>query len=353
MAEKGLVIDLKRGQRKAYYVLLPTVIGFFEFSMMRTRNDFDQKQLSKFYDQYMLRDPQNVFLKQVLDGETQLFRTLVHETVLEPEIYAEVLDYEKATWVIKSAKKRAVSLCHCRHVKLHLGEECEYPLRMCMTFGNGTDYFIRHQLAEPIDEAEALDILAQAREMNLVQTADNVKNKVSFICNCCACCCTVLEGYKRIRSIDKPLYSSNYISIIAEDKCIGCGKCEQVCPIECISLKKVQETKPQKRAQVDETRCIGCGVCVHSCPQSAIRMEQRPQRLFTPENSLERVLMMALERGKLQHLLFDDLESIPVNLINQLLSWILKRKSVHKLLLKENIRSKWIEFATQKANRNG
>ncbi|MBN1351169.1 4Fe-4S dicluster domain-containing protein [candidate division KSB1 bacterium] len=353
MAEKGLVIDLQRGRDRAYYVLLPTVIGFFEFSMMRVRNDYDQKVLSNFYEEYMLRDPENVFLKQAISGDTPLIRTLVHEDALDPQLYAEVLDYEKATWVIKSAKQHAVALCHCRHVKEHVGEACEHPLRMCLTFGNGTEYFVRHKLAEPIEQTEALDILAMAREMNMVQTADNVKNNIGFICNCCGCGCTILESYKRFRPMHKPMYSSNFISTISDEDCTGCGKCAKACPIDCITMETTQQAKPKMRARIDETRCIGCGVCVRACSSAAIRMEKRSQRLFTPEHSLERILIMALERGKFQHLLFDDLESIPILFINQIMGWILKRKPVQTLLLKENIRSKWIEFVLNYANKGG
>lgn len=351
MAEKGLVIDLQRSDDETYYVLLPTVIGFFEFSMMRVRQDYDQKVLSQLYHEYILNDPTNTFLRQAFQQETQLVRTLPHETAFTPEIYAEVLDFEKASWIIKNAKQRAVGLCHCRHVKEHLGEACEHPLRTCLTLGSGTDYFIRHQLAEPIDEIEALEILSNSREMGMVQIADNIKNNVGFICNCCGCSCSILETFKRIRLGNKLTYTSNFISNIHSDFCTGCGKCVQACPIICIELHKIPHQEKQKLAKVDETRCIGCGVCVFACSRKAISLIPRSQRVFTPENSLERIFIMALERNKFQNLLFDDLESFPTFLINHIIGWILRREKIKNFLLKENIRSKWIAYAMAYAKR--
>jgi len=341
MAQKGLMIDLQNASGETYYVLLPTVIGFFEFTMMRARNDFDQKKLAGFYDAYMLRDPLNAFLQQSLQKETQLVRTLVHENALEPEIYAEVLDYEKATHILQQAPKHGVSLCHCRHVKLHVGEDCGHPLRMCLTIGNGVDYFLRHGLAEPISSSEALDILVQAREMGMVQIADNVQNNVGFICNCCKCSCSILEGFRRIRPESKMTYSSNFISVVNSEKCTGCGLCVKICPVDCIEMV---ENAGKKSVAVDASRCLGCGVCIRSCRKGALKMEKRAQRVFTPESSLERILVMSLERHKLQNLLFDDIESMTSRALNQILGWLLRQKSIHQYLLKENIRSKWIEL---------
>lgn len=352
MAEKGLVIDLQRGPGKTRYILLPTVIGFFEFSMMRARDDYDQQLLSQLYEEYMLEDPLNTFLQQALSGETQIVRTLVHESALEPEVYAEVLDFEKATWIVKQAKRRAVSLCHCRHVKMHIGAACEHPLRTCMTLGNGTEYLIRRGLAEPIDQAEALDILTQSKEMGLVQLADNVKNNVGFICNCCQCSCTILESFRRLDMGEKRMYTSNYLAVITGETCSGCGKCVKACPVNSISLQtQTTDSKKKKPALVDDSRCIGCGVCIAACPTKAIQMENRPRRVVTPQNSIERILMMALERNKLQHVLFDNIESIPISSISKIVGWFLKRKSLKQLLLKENIRSKWLNLIAGAAKR--
>jgi len=59
------------------------------------------------------------------------------------------------------------------------------------------------------------------------------------------------------------------VATVDTDKCIGCGTCEEVCPIGAISVAQVAKTDPK--------RCQGCGLCVTACPAGAISM--RPMRL--------------------------------------------------------------------------
>lgn len=53
-------------------------------------------------------------------------------------------------------------------------------------------------------------------------------------------------------------------AVVNQEECIGCGKCEDVCPVEAI---KVVEGK----AIVSE-ECIDCGACVDECPVEAISL---------------------------------------------------------------------------------
>ena len=51
---------------------------------------------------------------------------------------------------------------------------------------------------------------------------------------------------------------------INQNKCIGCGKCVNVCPIRAISIK-------DGKAVINQNKCIHCGKCLNVCPQEAIR----------------------------------------------------------------------------------
>ena len=65
--------------------------------------------------------------------------------------------------------------------------------------------------------------------------------------------------------------------------------------------------KPRARAaRLDESVCLGCGVCVGECSHDALKLESRSQRVLTPLDTTHRVVMMAIERGTLQHLIFDN-----------------------------------------------
>jgi hypothetical protein len=55
MAEKGLVLDFE-SNGKLFYMLAPTVIGFFEFTFMRLHKDLPNKKLADLLSAYMFDD---------------------------------------------------------------------------------------------------------------------------------------------------------------------------------------------------------------------------------------------------------------------------------------------------------
>ncbi len=61
-------------------------------------------------------------------------------------------------------------------------------------------------------------------------------------------------------------------SIIAE-KCIGCGKCADMCRFEAIHLNGNANDIVGKTYKVDPVSCEGCKVCVEFCPVGAISFE--------------------------------------------------------------------------------
>lgn len=61
------------------------------------------------------------------------------------------------------------------------------------------------------------------------------------------------------------------VSVVDEEKCIGCGLCEQSCAFGAIRLKQVRGKG--YRAENYSALCKGCGVCAAGCPQKAIDMK--------------------------------------------------------------------------------
>ncbi len=96
----------------------PPMAGFFEFSLMRTRGDIDQKLLSELYYQYL--NVEEDFIKDLLLGsETRLGRVFVQEEVLSGDNAIHILDFERACEVIKTASHIGVGMCFCRHKMQH------------------------------------------------------------------------------------------------------------------------------------------------------------------------------------------------------------------------------------------
>ncbi len=62
-------------------------------------------------------------------------------------------------------------------------------------------------------------------------------------------------------------------------------------------------------AVIDSDRCLGCGVCGDVCRWDAHGMEQREARPYIPTDTMERIALMAIERGKLGDLLYDNVGS--------------------------------------------
>jgi len=51
---------------------------------------------------------------------------------------------------------------------------------------------------------------------------------------------------------------------ISPDKCLGCGKCAEVCPHGVFVLEN------GKAAIIDKNSCMECGACARNCPVDAI-----------------------------------------------------------------------------------
>ncbi|MDA3813038.1 MAG: 4Fe-4S binding protein [Candidatus Cloacimonetes bacterium] len=342
LTDRAILVDVEQNG-ETVYTLPPPMAGFFEFSMMRIRNDIDQKVLAELFYEYM--NVEEDFIRELFTrGETQLGRTFVHEPSLSNENALHVLDYERATEVIKTATHIGVGICYCRHKMEHKGQACDAPQDICMTFNNTADSLTRHGYAREVDETECMDLLQSAYDHNLVQFGENVRNSVNFICNCCGCCCEAMIAARKF-AILNPVHTTNFLPHINTESCNGCGKCVNVCPVEAMTLVSTNDPdNPNlKVAKVDEDLCLGCGICVRACVQNSIILKSRPKRVLTPLNGVHRVVMMAIERGKLQNLIFDNQVLWSHRALAGVLGVILKLPPIKQIMATRQIKSHYLE----------
>lgn len=349
LSSRAILVDVDR-RGESVYSLPPPMAGFFEFSMMRLRTDVDQKVLGELFYQYL--NVEEDFIKSLFtQGETQLGRTFVSEPALSEENALHVLSYERASEVIKTASHRGVGMCYCRHKMEHLGKNCKAPMDICMTFNESAESLTKYGYARAVDVSEGLDLLQQAQENNLVQFGENVRQKVNFICNCCGCCCEAMIASRKY-AILNPVHTTNFLPSVNEETCTGCGKCAEVCPVEAMTMVSANDPQKikRKKARLNPDICLGCAVCVRVCTPGSLRLLSREKRVITPLNGAHKAVMMAIERGKLQNLIFDNQVLWSHRALAALFGAILQMPPVKQVMASKQIKSRYLETLIQRKN---
>jgi ferredoxin len=112
-----------------------------------------------------------------------------------------------------------------------------------------------------------------------------------------------------------------------------------------VPIRVRSQQRSDMEPQFDLERCIGCGVCAHSCRVEALDMVRSAERPFVPANTIERVLRMAIERGRLAHLLFDEGASRGSRFLNHVIQALNKLPASQKLLAREQVKSRFVRQA--------
>jgi len=305
MADKGIIMDMPYGDT-TYYLLLPGVIGFFEFTFMKNRTDLPMEKLAKLMTEYFHHDSQNGQAQEFFGSKTQLTRSLVYEEHIP--VTSEIVTYESARDIVKQAKFGAVSMCYCRHKRQHEGKSCRKGVPIegtCISLGNGARFLSRRGFAEPKSTSELLAVIDLAHDLRLTHITDNIRNKPTFICNCCGCCCEIMAGVQM--GFYNGVAKTSYIATIDAEKCDYCGKCFSACNVKAIGLaKNNSNTGSQNRhTEIKQHICLGCGACISACEHGAITLIPRQETVLPPKSKRDMFKSILIEKHRLTPFLME------------------------------------------------
>jgi NAD-dependent dihydropyrimidine dehydrogenase PreA subunit len=294
MADKGLVLDIPR-QGTVFYLLSPLVIGFFEYTFMRATSKLPLKELAELFELY---HHEKGVVEEFFGADTKMFHTWAYESLIPEDVETEVMDYEKASAMIRDAGGGSLTMCYCRHQAAHRNAACDAPIDdVCMSLGSASEWLVRRGFARPASVDELLRVLEKTEELGLVHLADNVRNSPAYLCHCCGCCCGVLRAINEHGTA--AVHPSNFIPVVNTDACIGCGKCAKRCHINAIEVKEsVPGDTKSKKAVILSEKCIGCGACIAGCKKSAIFLKQRTEIYIPPANKKEQMINIAMQKGR-------------------------------------------------------
>lgn len=276
MARRGLIYRSREGG-EAQYRAEQFIVGIYEYQVASIDREF-----SELIEQYL----PYIGLAWSTNKTGQMRVVPVASAV---DVTPVVATYDSIRDLVKQQKVIGVSECICRKQQALLGNGCDYPLELCMGFGEGVEFYQENGWpGRLIDMDEALGLLDRSEELGLVLRPDNAQD-IRFVCSCCSCCC---PGLRMMKAFPNPadFFTTNYRSALDAERCDACGDCVERCPMDAI-------VEGKEHFEVDAKRCIGCGICLSTCTQDAMALIQKEETVIPPldyEEALSRILM---ERG--------------------------------------------------------
>jgi Pyruvate/2-oxoacid:ferredoxin oxidoreductase delta subunit len=202
-----------------------------------------------------------------------------------------VLPNEQIGPILDAATTIAVAHCPCRMSARILGRtDCEHSLEVCIKYDDMAEFVIDRGLARPLSKDEAYAILKACETEGLVHMVDNAQGQIKHTCNCCGHYCWNVGVIRRRKIPRDALMDVYFIRETETDACIGCGACQEICPVDAVRMV-------DEKASIDPDWCIGCGVCAVGCPADAISIVRRKNKETAPEDFAHLHERIRAERG--------------------------------------------------------
>ena len=231
-----------------------TVLGVLETPTLEGMHFIDEHMFPGFY-----RKSLPFFLKFYGSRVIPLNKNLSTTLLVSPT--------EEIMNIVRRLSAVSIGYCYCR-VKNH---NCDNPVWTCLHVGTGKYLAeLENEIplrASSIEEVEKL--LHKADKLGLVHQLITAPSNDYFyvICNCCPCCCTMLQAASALGP-KRAAISSSFVAQQDKELCTDCGKCVERCYFNARRFVK-------EKLEYNSLNCAGCGLCVTFCPSGAIELIRR------------------------------------------------------------------------------
>ena len=221
--------------------------------------------------------------------------------VVEGGRTAQVVTLEEAVELLRIARETnpgedftGLNLsCICKRTR---GGDITEP--MCMTFlqrprpedprpeadSSGSQRIFKNGEQETFHLFDAADsdkmkelLLDFERRLGLMHTVFTIGFPyIITLCNCEMPYCHSMRQ-RFLYGIPEAFVEGYYVASVSNDRCTGCGECQQQCQFGAIKLDR-----KLKNVTTMPTRCMGCGICRSVCPTDAIEMVERKKVTLLP-----------------------------------------------------------------------
>ena len=228
------------------------VPGIMEMMVNNRKNVEKYPQIAEAFEAYgRVRGPRSAGAFPVGVG---LMRVIPIEKAIDGE--TRRASYEEVSKYLNDNTIFSVSDCACRVSRRVMGEGCGHLAEeMCIQMGHAAEYYIRTGRGREITREEAFEIIKKAEENGLMHQIPNLdgSGKTHAICNCCGCSCLSIRTAGMFKNSD--MLRSNYVSSVDKDKCVACGECVTVCPVNALKLgPKLCSVRPAVEKEYETPR---------------------------------------------------------------------------------------------------
>ncbi len=188
------------------------------------------------------------------------------------DVETKFLPSQEILALLSRSKVTGISTCYCRDTQRKHSDapNCDHPINTCIHIGFGKslqEIPYKSENLVKVSKSEIRQLLEECDERGLVHQLIFFPNPSFYyvICNCCPCCCVVMNKY--LKSGSPQMVKSDFIAYTDLMLCNNCGICKGLCNFGARKLIRNKFT-------FFPDNCFGCGLCVSKCPENAITLKK-------------------------------------------------------------------------------